>query len=145
MECVCGKEFVQKRKEQKYCSISCASRTTQLGRKHTAEQIEKQRLAITGKKHTIQQNEKQRLTMTGRKHDKHTEETKDKIRKAMTIDGRTPLTVAIRNSDEYRKWRTAIFIRDNRKCIECGSNDIHAHHVKPFKLIFEEFLHPFLL
>lgn len=39
----------------------------------------------------------------------------------------------IRHSTEYRLWRVSVFIRDNRKCIWCGSGkNIHADHIKRF-------------
>lgn len=44
----------------------------------------------------------------------------------------------IRKSAEYRKWRTAVFIRDNRQCIWCSSRkNIEADHIKPFSLFPE--------
>jgi len=99
------------------------------------------------KKHTEETKLKISVAKLGKKHhNPHTEEHKDKIRKSMIIDGRTPLTVAIHNSEEYRKWRLSIFKRDGFRCQECfgtKSNKINAHHVKAFKLIFEEFLREF--
>lgn len=39
----------------------------------------------------------------------------------------------IRNSAEYKNWRTAVFVRDERKCVLCGnSGEINAHHIKAF-------------
>ena len=39
----------------------------------------------------------------------------------------------IRCSLEYKLWREAVFARDKRKCIRCGSNkNIQADHIKPF-------------
>lgn len=36
-----------------------------------------------------------------------------------------------RNSDRYRKWRQAVFIRDGFRCRECGaSKDLQAHHIQ---------------
>lgn len=48
--------------------------------------------------------------------------------------GITPLNVQIRMSKEYANWRTAVFMRDNYTCQECGarSGDHHAHHIKSF-------------
>lgn len=58
------------------------------------------------------------------------------------IDGRTALIIAVRNIEEYINWRTLVFKRDNYICKECGKygNKLEAHHIKPFKLIFQEFL-----
>lgn len=36
-----------------------------------------------------------------------------------------------RNSDQYRRWRSAVFSRDGFRCQKCGSKcDIQAHHIK---------------
>lgn len=47
--------------------------------------------------------------------------------------GKTTETVRDRACPEYHQWRIAVFIRDRRRCVECGSGTrIHAHHVIPF-------------
>lgn len=55
--------------------------------------------------------------------------------------GITPEVRKIRNSLEYKLWRTAVFERDNYTCIWCGSKFIkgvtgrvviHADHIKRF-------------
>lgn len=50
--------------------------------------------------------------------------------------GITPENLVIRNSDEYRKWRMAVYRRDRFACIECGAKGrkagLVAHHVKFF-------------
>jgi len=53
--------------------------------------------------------------------------------------GITPETVKIRNSKEYKEWRTLVFRRDNYTCQECKSMSckgknvyLEAHHIKPF-------------
>ena len=39
-----------------------------------------------------------------------------------------------RNSDRYKRWRKAVFVRDNFQCQHCGiKKDIQAHHVKTWK------------
>ena len=36
-----------------------------------------------------------------------------------------------RNSEQYKRWRSAVFSRDGYQCQKCGSKyDIQAHHVK---------------
>ena len=46
-----------------------------------------------------------------------------------------------RGTIEYRAWRIAIFIRDNRTCVWCGSkNNIQADHIKP-RYLFPELIY----
>ncbi len=52
--------------------------------------------------------------------------------------GVTPINRAIRKSLQYKEWRTAVFIRDNRECVWCGSGkQIEADHIEPFSLFPE--------
>jgi len=45
----------------------------------------------------------------------------------------------IRNSEEYRDWRFAVYARDDFKCTECGETDnLNAHHIKRLATIIEE-------
>ena len=48
--------------------------------------------------------------------------------------GITPHHVKIRNTEEMRLWRKAVFQRDNWTCQECNvrGGSLHAHHIKPF-------------
>lgn len=55
--------------------------------------------------------------------------------------GITPENVKIRNSEEGRLWRNAVFARDRYTCIWCGAKCgngkrviLHADHIKPFYL-----------
>jgi len=106
-------------------------------RPEVREKIRLQRLGYINSPET---REKIRIGHIGKKF---TELHKRNISKSMTLDGRTPLTVAIRNSEEYRNWRFNIFKRDDFRCQECFgtiSKRIQAHHIKDFKKLFEEFL-----
>lgn len=53
--------------------------------------------------------------------------------------GISPFRQLLRNSDKYKEWRTSVFIRDSRQCVECGSRDeIQADHIYPFYKILDE-------
>lgn len=54
--------------------------------------------------------------------------------------GITPLYLKIRHSLEIKKWRTAVFIRDNFTCVWCGQvgGKLHADHIIPFQAIIEK-------
>ena len=47
--------------------------------------------------------------------------------------GISPINELIRKSPEYKLWRRVVFIRDNFKCVWCGSNkNIQADHIQEF-------------
>lgn len=73
---------------------------------------------------------------------KHSLEIREKMRGARNgnwRNGASTLNSLIRKSAEYIEWRTAIFIRDDRKCVQCESTiDIEADHIRPFSLILKE-------
>jgi len=61
--------------------------------------------------------------------------------------GITPLYMQIRNLDESKQWRSDVFKRDNWICQTCGLHSgegkaiyLEAHHIKPFIILYEEFL-----
>lgn len=116
--------------------------------------------AQKGKKHTKEHNSKISESLKGNKNPfygkKHTEETKQKIREARLKmnfgdmykgknnpqwkGGVTPITVQIKNSIKYRRWRQDIFIRDDFTCLKCGTKggNLNVHHIKSFSDFIEE-------
>lgn len=67
---------------------------------------------------------------------KHSEETRAKMRGAKNgnwRDGASRKNDLIRKSVEYLDWKAQVFVRDNRRCVLCGSRErIEADHIKPF-------------
>lgn len=54
---------------------------------------------------------------------------------------KTPLRKLIKTCYLYDDWQISIYKKDNYKCCNCNNNRyLHAHHLKPFALIFKEFL-----
>ena len=51
--------------------------------------------------------------------------------------GVTPINEKIRKTIEYTLWRTAVFMRDEYTCTQCGADkggNLEADHIKPFSL-----------
>lgn len=75
---------------------------------------------------------------------RHTSKSMEKLRKTWQrkeFKRKKKLRDYIRNNLIYKNWRTAIFERDSYKCKECGNNGhLHAHHLKSFSQIMDEFL-----
>lgn len=133
----CNKQIINTRERTKFCNWECFS-NYQIGRPRTKEVIEKIKQAHKngvkfhhGWKHTKETKEKQSFShqreknpMFGMSGDKNPN----------WQGGITPINTTIRNSLAYKDWRTAVFIRDNYTCQECGSRgyNLHADHIKPF-------------
>jgi hypothetical protein len=56
--------------------------------------------------------------------------------------GITPIGVALRNSDEYKAWRKAVYQRDGYCCVKCkipgNGHNLNAHHKIPFSLLLRQ-------
>ena len=77
-----------------------------------------------------------------------TEERRQKVSRAQKGEkhwnwrgGLTPIRVQLCNTNEYRKFRTAVFERDNYHCRKCGqgSNKLNAHHLLGFADVTSRF------
>ena len=103
-----------------------------------------------GTKHSLETRKK---ISDKRKGYKHPEEWKKQNSERMKGSkhwnwqgGITGINFQIRNSFEYKLWRTAVFERDSFTCVWCGDKGgkgrgksviLHADHIKPFSLFPE--------
>lgn len=53
--------------------------------------------------------------------------------------GITPINKAIRNSPKYKRWREAVFERDDYTCVRCGERGgtLNGDHIKSFSMFPE--------
>ncbi len=136
-------------------------REAKLGKKrgkHSEETKIKMRMKALGRKMSLESRNKMSLAKKGKKGNSFTPEQrrvlseKAKIRSAspewrkMMSDrakgeksslwrgGLTSKNCTIRNSFEYRLWRSAVFERDSWTCIWCRKRGgkLEADHIKPF-------------
>lgn len=118
------------------------------GMPFTKEHKEKLRLAKLGTKASIETKIKHSFNKKGEKHPmygkKHKPESIEKMSKSRMgvspwnkgIGDKTPLNKKIRESKEYKLWRTAVFERDNYTCIWCfeKGGELQADHIKKFSM-----------
>lgn len=141
----CNKEFVKKvttsqiewDNKSKFCSKLCGDtfrRGKPNGRKGVSPSEEtkaKISKTLTGHRHTPET----RLKMMGRRKGPLNNKWKG---------GVTPEHKLIRQSPQYKHWRTAVFERDGYTCVHCHSKCgkgkkviLEADHIKPFA-VFKE-------
>lgn len=63
--------------------------------------------------------------------------TTDRVSKDKNVNwkgGVTPIHQQIRTSTPYKRWREAVFKRDDYRCLDCGEKggSLHADHIYPF-------------
>ena len=122
-----------------------------LGKKQSSEHIAKRVVKQLGQKRSIEQRKRMSVAWKPnagvfRKGHQHSDKAILKIKEARKNQvmpkgekcgawkgGVTPINKVLRSSKEYHLWRIAIFVRDNRRCVWCGSKkDIEADHIKSF-------------
>ena len=119
------------------------------GKHHSEETKRKMSEAHKGKKpYQITEEIKKKISkaLKGRislnKGKTLSKETRKKISETLKSKkgGITPLKNLIRESFEYQKWRSNVFLRDNFTCQKCKEKggELHAHHKKPFAKLIQE-------
>ncbi len=152
MRCkTCGRELLGRNKS--YCSTECRGKkqawnkgksgysTKWRGGKHSEEAKEKMRQAAIGRKMPEEQRKKLSEALKGRipKNLKTLDNSGPKSH--WWRGGITPEHEKVRKSTEYKKWRTAVFERDDYTCQEYNARSAEGHrvvlnadHIKQFAL-----------
>ena len=124
---VCGKEFRAihdtKERKSKYCSKECWSK-----RRTVIIQC-----VICGKDMKLSQCQTiHRKTCSVECSNEYRKEYYKGEKSPAWKGGKTKESKLRRTCSEYRKWRTAVFERDNYTCQRCGKSDntLEAHHIK---------------
>lgn len=123
------------------------------GKKRSEDQIARMRIISTGRKYSDESKRKRSERMSGVGHPmfgkKHAPESIKKMSLAKKgikrpfqqgdkshfwKGGVTPANKLLRQSLEFRLWRTAVFTRDNFTCVWCGQRGgrIEPDHIKQF-------------
>ena len=98
------------------------------GKKFSKERREKISNALKGKK--FSEKHKRKLSIAQKKR------LIEPINHPNWQGGITPINQKIKNSEKYKLWRVAVFMRDNFTCVLCGITKVYlqADHIKPFSL-----------
>lgn len=98
-----------------------------IGKRRTAESINKTKVGLLGKKRPIDVCQKISQSRKGLRYN---------IGNAHWNwqGGKTEVSMKARNSYEQKEWRLGVFERDNFTCIKCGQigGEIEAHHIFNF-------------
>lgn len=93
--------------------------------------LHRRRISIgnTGKKRSIEARRKSSLAQKGKPRPYTTGALSPYWK-----GGITSINARLRNSLDYKKWREAVFKRDNWTCQGCGKigGTLNAHHIQPF-------------
>lgn len=118
-------------KGKKLSSEACANMSAAAKGVNTWMKGRKLSEATKAKMSTVRKGRKLSL-----EHRKRISEGQSGPRSRFWKGGLTAETVRIRNTLDYRLWRSAVYERDNYICQECGirGGTLNADHIKPFSL-----------
>jgi hypothetical protein len=108
------------------------------------EYCQKISMAHKGKRYSLESRRKMSEMRKGRRPSLETRKKMSIAKKGDKCSfwkgGITPAHIMIRGSSKYQQWRSQIFFRDDFTCQKCGQRGgkIEAHHIRPFKQLFEE-------
>lgn len=114
-----------------------------LGFKHTEESKKKMGFQNINKHHKSEFKKGHKGYWFGKKRPSLSIETRKKMSEThkkrrelchLWKGGITPINLKIRNSIEYKLWRTSVFQRDNYTCVWCGykGKGLNVDHIKRF-------------
>lgn len=113
------------------------------GHKHSEETRKKLSEAHKGRKQSDETKRRKSEYMMGRKLPpawrKSISDSRKGEKSHFWKGGVTNANKILRESMEYKMWRTSVFERDCYKCVFCGKNskELNADHIKPFSLFPE--------
>lgn len=141
----CQKPFeVTKDFDRKYHPQFCSKKCLTQWRATHKERIQKLVCLICGRefeRYLHPSKDKTKVFCSLKCRGVHTSLTKSGENASAYRGGKTPLSKRLRTSSRYYEWRDKVFARDSYRCVKCGDNSyLHAHHVKPFGKMLDEFI-----
>lgn len=144
----CGQEYqahIARRKVQKFCSVSCAKSGT---RHHFFGKQGPTKGQSTWSKGLTKDTDHRVAVMALKVSETHKQQFANGLRSNKGVcnpnwklpeQRKTFLNIAIRQTERYAQWRTAVFQRDCFKCTQCSdaTNAINADHIKKFSTILK--------
>jgi hypothetical protein len=128
----CGKEYSRKpSKIGKYCNQKCYGEAKK-GHTPWNKGLKTELAPWLGKRRSKETIEKIKKTKRLNPYS-HPKEVREKIREStegVSKGGVSDLGVLIRGTETYKRWRTAIFERDNYTCIKCGARNGNGKAIK---------------
>lgn len=137
----------KEKKKRKAMSLETKQKISKshIGMKYSNSFKEKCRKNILGKKLPLVTKQRISIALKGKKRKPLSIEHCNKIsagnkgktkgnKSHLWKGGITPINAQIRQSYEYKKWRSDIFTRDNWTCQTCWNKGVYleAHHIKSF-------------